>query len=327
VTSIGILGGGAWGTALAIVAARAGRPVILWARDAGTVEAIAARHENPTYLPGVALDPVIVATADIAEVATADAVILAVPAQQIRAVATLAAPHIAARTPLIVAAKGLERGTAQRMSEVVAESAPRATPAVLSGPSFASDVARRLPTAVTIAASDEALALDLCRAFGSPAFRPYAETDVVGVEIGGAVKNVLAIAAGIVVGRKLGASALAALTARGFAELRRLAEALGGKPETLMGLSGLGDLVLTCSGPQSRNFAYGETVGAGGSRAGSPHRLVEGIETAAVARDLARRNGVDVPVVEAVAAILDGTLSIDAATDGLMSRPLKREAD
>jgi glycerol-3-phosphate dehydrogenase (NAD(P)+) len=178
---------------------------------------------------------------------------------------------------------------------------------------------------VTIAAADEALALDLCRAVAGPAFRPYAETDLIGVEIGGAVKNVLAIAAGIVAGRKLGASAGAALVARGFAELRRLAEALGARPETLMGLSGLGDLVLTCSGSQSRNFAYGETVGAGGSRSG-PHRLAEGIETAAVARDLARRHGVETPIVDSVAAILDGTLSIDAAIDALMLRPLKREA-
>jgi glycerol-3-phosphate dehydrogenase (NAD(P)+) len=325
IETVAILGGGAWGTALAIVAARAGRRVTLWARDPGTVAAIDQRHENPGYLPGVTLDPAISATGDIATASAADIVILAVPAQSIRAVAHLAAPHVAAGTPLVIAAKGLERGTRKRMSEVAAEAAPAAMPAVLSGPSFAADVARGLPTAVTIAAADEDHALALCRALGSPAFRPYAETDLIGVEIGGAVKNVLAIAAGIVSGRNLGASALAALTARGFAELRRLAEALGGKPETLMGLSGLGDLVLTCSGPQSRNFAYGQTIGAGGSRAG-PHRLAEGIETAAVARDLARRAGVETPVVDAVAAILDGTLSIDAAIDGLMARPLKREA-
>lgn len=324
-TTVGIIGGGAWGTALALVAARAGKPVTLWARDAGTVEAIAGRHENPAYLPGIALDPAIAATADIAEAARADIVVLAVPAQTLRPVATLAAAHIAAGTPAIVAAKGIERGTAKRMTEVVAEAIPASTPAVLSGPSFAADVARGLPTAVTVAASDEALALELCRALASPAFRPYAETDVIGVEIGGAVKNVLAIAAGMVAGRSLGASALAALIARGFAELRRLATALGARPETLMGLSGLGDLVLTCSGPQSRNFAYGETVAAGGSRSGH-HRLAEGVETASVARDLARRHGVETPIVDAVAAILDGDLSIDAALERLMARPLKREA-
>jgi glycerol-3-phosphate dehydrogenase (NAD(P)+) len=324
--TVGILGGGAWGTALAVVAARAGKTVTLWARDPGTVAAVNERRANAAYLPGIELAASIVSTGDIAAAATADMVILAVPSQSVRSVASLVAPHIAAGTPLVIAAKGLERGTGKRMSEIVAEIMPAAIPAVLSGPSFAADVARGLPTAVTIAAADEALALYLCRALGGPAFRPYAETDLIGVEIGGAVKNVLAIAAGIVSGRKLGASALAALTARGFAELRRLAEALGGKPETLMGLSGLGDLVLTCSGPQSRNFAFGQTLGTGGSRAG-PHPLVEGIETAAVARDLARRVGVDAPIVEAVAAILDGSLSIESAIEGLMTRPLKREAD
>ena len=324
--TIGIVGGGAWGTALALVAARAGRTVTLYARDAATVAAINERRENIARLPGVALDAAITATGDLATAVAADAVLLAVPAQMVRTVAALVAPHLAAGTPLVICAKGLEHGTGKRLSEVVAEVAPNAIPAVLSGPSFAADVARGLPTAVTIAATDEALALALCHALGSAAFRPYAETDFVGVEIGGAVKNVLAIAAGIVSGRKLGASALAALVARGFAELRRLAEALGAKPETLMGLSGLGDLVLTCSGPQSRNFAYGVTIGSGGDRT-APHRLAEGIETASVARDLARRHAILMPIVEAVAAIIDGNLAVDAAIEGLMTRPLKREAD
>jgi len=197
---------------------------------------------------------------------------------------------------------------------------------VLSGPGFALDVARGLPTAVTIAAADEALALDLCRHFGGASFRPYAETDIVGVEIGGAVKNVLAIAAGIVSARQLGASALAALIARAFAELRRLAAAEGARADTLMGLSGLGDLVLTCSNAQSRNFSFGVLIGAGGDR-DAPHRLAEGIATAAAARALARRHGVEMPIVEAVAAILDGALSVDAAIEGLMARPIRREAD
>ncbi len=227
---------------------------------------------------------------------------------------------------MVVAAKGLERGTDKRMSEVLTEVVPQAMPAVLSGPSFAADVARGLPTAVTIATHDERLALDLCRVFGCPTFRPYAETDMIGVEIGGAVKNVLAIAAGIVSGRHLGASALAALIARAFAELRRLGQTLGARPDTLMGLSGLGDLVLTCSGPQSRNFSYGALIGAGGDRS-APHPLVEGIATAAVARDLARHHAILMPIVEAVAAILDDTLTVEAAIDSLMTRPLKREAD
>jgi len=324
--AIGIVGGGAWGTALALVAVRAGRRATIWARDAATVAALNDARENPRYLPGIPIDPAVSATGDIAAAAAADVVVLAVPAQTMRAVALALAPHLAPGTPLVVAAKGLERGTDMRMSEVVTEAAPQAMPAVLSGPSFAADVARGLPTAVTIATHDERLALDLCRVFGSPTFRPYAETDMIGVEIGGAVKNVLAIAAGIVSGKHLGASALAALIARAFAELRRLGQALGARTDTLMGLSGLGDLVLTCSGPQSRNFSYGALIGAGGDRS-APHPLVEGIATAAVARDLARHHAILMPIVEAVAAILDEALTVEAAIDSLMTRPLKREAD
>jgi glycerol-3-phosphate dehydrogenase (NAD(P)+) len=321
---VGVVGGGAWGTALALVAARAGREVTLYARDPAAVAHIKRNHENTVHLPGVKLDAAIVATTDILAGVASDVVILAVPAQQVRATLSTFAAHLVAGTPVVIAAKGLEHGTDKRLSEVVGEVAPHVLPAVLSGPSFAIDVARGLPTAVTIAAPAEALALALCHALGTPAFRPYAETDVIGVEIGGAVKNVLAIAAGIVAGRELGASALAALVARGFAELRRLAEALGARPDTLMGLSGLGDLTLTCSGPQSRNFAWGLHLGRGGDRS-APHALVEGIATAAVARDLARHHAILMPIVESVAAVLDGDLTIDAAVAGLMSRPLKRE--
>jgi glycerol-3-phosphate dehydrogenase (NAD(P)+) len=328
--AVTVIGGGAWGTALALTAARAGRSVTIVARDGATVAAINRDHANHARLPGIALPPEIVASGDIAAVATAGLVILAVPAQAIRTTSRLAAPHLAAGTPVIVSAKGLERGTARRMSEILAATLPAAAPAVLSGPSFAADVARGLPTAVTIAAGDEALALELCHSLGTTAFRPYAETDLVGVEIGGAVKNVLAIAAGIVAGHELGASALAALVARGFAELRRLGEALGARPETFMGLSGLGDLVLTCSSEKSRNFAYGKAIGAAKvawSARPAPHALVEGIETAAVARDIARRNRVLMPIVEAVAAILDGSVTVAAAVEALMTRPLKRETD
>jgi glycerol-3-phosphate dehydrogenase (NAD(P)+) len=324
IETVGVLGGGAWGTALALVAARAGRTVRLWARDHDTVAAIDASHENPRYLPGVRLDH-IPATTNIGAALRVDLVLLAVPAQSVRAVATIAAPYIAEGHPVVICAKGLERGSARRMSEVMAEAAPNAIAAVLSGPSFATDVARGLPTAVTIAAAHEPLALALCHALAGPTFRPYAETDLVGVEIGGAVKNVLAIAAGVVAGRGLGASALAALVARGFAELRRLGDALGAKAETLMGLSGLGDLVLTCSGTQSRNFAYGRMLGEGAPLT-TPHPLVEGIETAAVTRDLARRHRIPMPIVDAVTGILSGKLTVDAAVESLMSRPLKREA-
>ncbi|MEQ9688569.1 MAG: NAD(P)H-dependent glycerol-3-phosphate dehydrogenase [Bauldia litoralis] len=324
IETIGVLGGGSWGTALALVASRAGRKVRLWARDHETVSAIDETHENPRYLPGIRLDH-IPATGNIGAALRADAVLLAVPAQSVRAVATIAAPYIAEGHPLVICAKGLERGTAKRMSEVVAEVAPGAAVAVLSGPSFATDVAAGLPTAVTIAAHDEPLALSLCHALGGGTFRPYAETDLIGVEIGGAVKNVLAIAAGVVDGRGLGATALAALTARGFAELRRLGEALGAKPETLMGLSGLGDLVLTCSSTQSRNFAYGRMLGEG-LPLDAPHPLVEGIATATVTRDLARRHRISMPIVDAVVGILSGKATVDATIENLMSRPLKRES-
>jgi glycerol-3-phosphate dehydrogenase (NAD(P)+) len=323
--TIGVLGGGAWGTALALVAARAGRSVRLWARDPATVAAIDETHENPRHLPGIRLDH-IPATTNMSVALRADAVILAVPAQAVRGVAAIAAPYLGRGVPLVVAAKGIERTTARRMTEVIAETVPEAVPAVLSGPSFAMDVARGLPTAVTIAAHEEATAMALCHALGGASFRPYAETDVIGVEIGGAVKNVLAIAAGIVAGRGLGASALAAMVARGFAELRRLGEALGARPETLMGLSGLGDLVLTASSPQSRNFAFGQQLGAASGAMPAPTTTVEGIDTAFVTRDLARRLRVDMPIVDAVATVLAGKLTIDAAIEGLMARPIKREA-
>ena len=324
-TNVAVVGGGAWGTALALTAARAGNAATLIARDRAIVEAVAQRTENPRYLPGVRVEG-IAATSDPARLAEAAIVVIAVPAQVVRTVAAALVPHIVAQTPLIIAAKGLERTTGKRLSEAVAEAVPQAVVAVLSGPSFASDVARGLPTAVTIAAADEGLALSLCRTLASPGFRPYAETDVTGVEIGGAVKNVLAIAAGIVSGRQLGASASAAMVARAFAELRRLGEAMGARAETLMGLSGLGDLVLTCSTPQSRNFSYGVTIGAGGNP-NAPHPLVEGIATAAVTRTLARRHRIEMPIAEAVAAIIEDGFSVDAAIEALMARPLRRETD
>jgi glycerol-3-phosphate dehydrogenase (NAD(P)+) len=323
INRVGVIGGGAWGTALALAALRAGRDTMLYARDSATVTAIGARRTNPR-LPGILLDAGFAATADIATAARADAVILAVPAQSVRAVAGEVAGIISLGTPVVIAAKGLERGSMKRLSEVLGGVAPRAVPAVLSGPSFAADVAHGLPTAVTIAAADGDLALALCRSLAHGAFRPYAETDVTGVEIGGAVKNVLAIAAGIVAGRGLGASAHAALVARGFAELRRLAAALGARPDTLMGLSGLGDLVLTCSSSQSRNYAYGVALGRGA--AGPDHPLVEGIATAAVARDLARARGVEMPIVDAVSAIIAGGITVEQAVEALMTRPLKHEA-
>lgn len=262
-------------------------------------------------------------TSDIATAAQADVVLAATPAQHLRAAVSHVAPHVAPGTPVIACAKGIEHGTHKFMTEVIAEAAPQAIPAILSGPSFADDVARGLPTAVTLAAKDEAVASSLVQALGSATFRPYHTTDVRGVEIGGAAKNVLAIAAGIVVGRDLGASALAALTTRGFSELARFGRACGARTETLSGLSGLGDLLLSCSTAQSRNFALGIALGRG---EGAPiGKLAEGAFTAPVLVELAASQNVDMPVSQAVAAILAHQLTIDAAIEGLLTRPFKAE--
>ncbi|MGJ5023352.1 NAD(P)H-dependent glycerol-3-phosphate dehydrogenase [Bradyrhizobium oligotrophicum] len=320
--TISIIGAGAWGTALAAVAARAGRDVTLYARDAEHAARIASARENPR-LPGIPLADSISVTADLARAARADAVLIVVPAQHLRGAVMHLAPLLRPGTPLIACAKGIEHGTHKFMTEVIAEAAPNAIPAILSGPSFADDVARGLPTAVTLAARDEPLAAALVQALGSPTFRPYHATDVRGVEIGGAAKNVLAIAAGIVAGRQLGASALAALTTRGFAELVRLGRAYGARSETLTGLSGLGDLILTCAGPQSRNFAAGLALGRGEPLPAG--KLAEGQYTAPVLVELATSRGVEMPVALAVAAILAGSVTIDAAIEALMLRPFKAE--
>lgn len=320
--SISVIGAGAWGTALATVAARAGREVVLCARDAAIAAQIATTRENPR-LPGVRLDAGIGVMADVAVAARADIVLIATPAQHLRAAAFALAPHLANGTPVIACAKGIERGTHRFMTEVISEAAPASVPAILSGPSFADDVARGLPTAVTLAAKDEALAAELAQALGSSTFRPYHTSDVRGVEIGGAAKNVLAIAAGIVVGRKLGASAQAALTTRGFSELVRLGRACGARSETMAGLSGLGDLILSCSSAQSRNFALGAALGRGEPR--PTGKLAEGEFTAPVLIELAASQNVDMPVSSAVAAILRGTATIDEAIESLLTRPFKAE--
>ncbi len=320
--TVAVIGAGAWGTALAGVAARAGRSVTLYARNASHAGRIAWTRENPR-LPGIQLGSEITVTHDIAKASHADIILVATPAQHLRAAANVLAPHLRVATPVIACAKGIEHGTHKFMTEVIAESAPHARPAILSGPSFAEDVARGLPTAVTLAAKDEALAADLVQALGSATFRPYHTTDVRGVEIGGAAKNVLAIAAGIVVGKQLGASALAALTTRGFSELARLGRALGARAETMVGLSGLGDLILTCSSPQSRNFALGLALGRGEPPPAG--KLAEGEFTAPVLIELAASQSIELPVSRAVAAILSGKLSIDAAIEGLLTRPFKAE--
>lgn len=322
---IGVIGGGAWGTALAQTCARAGRRVTLWEYDAGNAAWLASKRESK-YLPGVTLHDAIAVTVDLAEVARNDAILLVVPAQAMRPTLTALSPVVAQGTPLIACAKGIEHGTHKFMTEIVAECAPAAQPAILSGPSFAADVARGLPTAVTVAAADASVAEALAHAMNSGTFRPYHSTDVRGVELGGATKNVLAIAAGIVSGRGLGASALAAMTTRGFAELVRFGRACGAKTETMMGLSGLGDLILTCGTPQSRNFSCGVALGKGEAAATATHgKLAEGVFTAPVLLEMARAKGVDMPISAAVAAVLAGALTVDAAIESLLTRPLKSE--
>lgn len=297
---IGVLGGGAWGTALAHVARQSGHPVHVWTRD------------NP----------------DAGPLRTCEALILAVPAQAVRSVLASLSPAIAPDTPLIIAAKGIERDTGLFMNDVVAATVPQARPMVISGPSFASDVLKGLPTAVVLAGSAMTDAARWAAALSLPQFRIYASDDMKGVEIGGALKNVLAIACGISDGRRLGDSARAALTTRGFAELTRFAATLGARPETLMGLSGLGDLLLTCSSRQSRNYSFGFAVGEGASIAealAAVKGVVEGAATVKIAHALARRFHVDMPIVDAVHAVIDGGASPEDEIARLLARPLKSE--
>jgi glycerol-3-phosphate dehydrogenase (NAD(P)+) len=322
---IAVLGGGAWGTALALTCARAGREVTLWEFEAGNAEHLATRRES-RFLPGVRLEDNIKVTRALAEASRSDAILLVVPAQAMRSMVKSLAQTMAAGTPLIACAKGIEHGSHKFMTEIIAECAPNATPAILSGPSFAADVARGLPTAVTLAAADGEIAQALAQAIASANFRPYHSTDVRGVEIGGAAKNVLAIAAGIVIGRGLGASASAALTTRGFAELVRFGKAYGAKPETMTGLSGLGDLILTCSSPQSRNFSFGVALGKGEKPDGAAHgKLAEGAFTAPVLLEMAAEKNIEMPISAAVAALLAETLSVDEAIGSLLTRPIKSE--
>jgi glycerol-3-phosphate dehydrogenase (NAD(P)+) len=323
---IAVLGAGAWGTALANVAASGRSGVVLWGRDPAHMAALAEHRENRRFLPGVPLAEGIEPTADEAALEGAGIVLAVVPAQAMRETARRFHARLG-KAAFIICAKGIERSSRRFMSEVVAEELPQAEIAVLSGPSFAEDVCRGLPTAVTLAAFDEPLAQRLCETLSTKAFRLYRSTDVRGVEIGGAAKNVLAIANGLAAGRSLGASAQAALIARGFAELTRLGKAYGVRQETLMGLSGLGDLVLTCSSAQSRNFALGAALGRGEAPGGAAHgKLAEGAFTATALVAMAREHGVEMPIAEAVDAILAGRLGVDEAIERLLMRPLRAEA-
>jgi glycerol-3-phosphate dehydrogenase (NAD(P)+) len=326
--SAGVIGAGAWGTAMAQVCAWAGLSVRLQAREPEVVESIGARRVNEAFLPGVELEPGVTATADLADLADCDLILAVPPAQHMRATLRAFAPHWRAGVPVVLCAKGVERGSLKLMTEVLAETLPDAPAAVLSGPSFAAEVARGLPSAVTLACADEALGEALAGALAAPAFRPYLADDLIGAEVGGAIKNVLAIACGISEGRGLGRSAHAALITRGFAEMTRLGVTLGGKPETVAGLCGLGDLVLTCSSPQSRNMSLGLALGQGQTveqALAGKRSVAEGYESAPAVVELSDRLGVDMPICRATAAVLAGRCSVDEAMDSLLSRPLKAE--
>jgi glycerol-3-phosphate dehydrogenase (NAD(P)+) len=321
---LGVIGAGAWGTALAQVAVKGGE-VLLWARNPVLAAAINATHANEPYLPGVALDPTIRATSDLGALADCDALLSVTPAQHMREI--LGRVEVGER-PLLLCSKGIEAGTMALMSDAAAEVCPDAPIAVLSGPTFASEVARGLPTAITLACTDERVAAQRAARIAQPGFRPYRSTDVVGAEIGGAVKNVLAIACGVVEGARLGKNARAALIARGFAEMTRFGLARGAKARTLAGLSGLGDLVLTCSSEQSRNFSLGVGLGEGRSideLMRGRRTVAEGAATAPVLVQAADAVGVEMPICAAVAELLGGRLDTRKAVERLLARPLRDE--
>lgn len=322
---LGIIGGGAWGTALAQVSAAGNRETLLWALESDVVEAINARHENPVFLAGVPLSPAIRATADIGELDACDAWLVVTPAQHMRAVLERA-PEC--DKPLVLCSKGIEEKSGQLLHKVAKDSCPAASVAVMSGPTFAHEVANGLPTAVTLAAEDDALARQLRDRIAQPAFRIYVSGDVAGAEIGGAVKNVLAIACGVVEGKGLGQNARAALIGRGFAEMTRFGLAFGARRETLAGLSGLGDLVLTCSSTSSRNYSLGLGIGQGRSAAelmANRKTVAEGAFTAPVLARLSREKGIDMPIVAAVDALISGSANVDQVLDSLLTRPPRAE--
>ena len=325
---IGVVGGGAWGTALANLAARNGVDVLLWAREAEVAAGINKQNENPAFLPGIELADTLAATNELTDLADRDAFLFAAPVQFSRGLIEALRAVAAADAPIAFCSKGIERASGRFLSDILNELWPAARPAVLSGPSFAAEVAHGLPTAVTLAAADEELGAQWVATVGAKTFRPYLSDDLVGAELGGAIKNVLAIAAGVVDGRKLGESARSALIARGFAEFQRLGLALGAKSETLAGLSGLGDLILTASSRQSRNMSLGAALGEGRTLeeiVAERRTVSEGVATAEAVIALARRAGVEVPVCEAVADLVAGRKTIDQIVDDMLSRPFTTE--
>ena len=322
---IGIIGAGAWGTALASVAHRAGREVMIWAREKDVVKAINTGDENTSFLPGIPLASEICATSDLGEAAKVDALILVTPSQFFRSMCESLAPYLDLSVPLVICAKGIEITSGAFMNEVVEQTLPKQRFAVLSGPTFAAEVAREQPTAVTLACADSKIGFSLAQALGTSRFRIYQSRDVVGVEVGGAVKNVLAIACGIVEGRELGDNARAAIITRGLAEMARLSMAKGGRPETLMGLSGIGDLTLTSNAMQSRNFSLGVMLGQGWTLSdilAERTSVAEGVDTAVAVTALAAQLQVEMPICLAVNEIVNHEADMDTTIASLLARPV-----
>lgn len=329
-TKVGIIGGGAWGTALAETSAVAGCDVSLWVLEDEVAAAINSDHENPLFLPGVKLSPSVRATQDFADLTDCAFILTVTPAQYLRPVSADLIKHLPDTTPLVVCSKGIEKGTGLLMSEVLAETAPGHPVAVLSGPTFAAEVARRMPTAVTIASANEGVAQEIAEAIGHSFFRPYWTDDVIGAQIGGALKNVLAIASGIADGRGMGENAKAMLITRGIAEMARFGEAKGARLDTLMGLSGLGDLILTCSSTQSRNMSLGKALGEGKTLEeilAERRTVAEGVHSAAIAHELAEKMGVEMPILNAAYAVLNDGMSVDEAIERLLHRPFTKETN
>lgn len=327
---IGVIGAGAWGTALALTAKRAGRDVILWAREPEVVTSIKSQNRNTLFLPDIALDPPVAVTGDLAAAVQADALLLVPPAQHLRATCVALKPHLPPDIPLVVCAKGIEKGTCALMTGIVAETLPHHPALILSGPTFAKDVALGLPTAVTLAGEDAELGRALAEALKTKTFRPYVSNDPVGVEVGGAAKNVIAIGCGIADGKGLGANARAALLTRGIAEIVRLAVACGGRAETLMGLAGLGDLVLTATSMQSRNYSLGVALGQGQTLEqvlGARRAVTEGVYTAEAVVKLSQQKSVDMPIMAAMDRILNRGAAIEIELSALLNRPLRDELD
>jgi len=324
--TIGVIGGGAWGTALAQVLSAGGRDVTIWARESEVVAAINVQHENTTFLPGIKLSETLQATDSIHIAAGKDIVLLVTPAQHMRSILQDIKADFDEGNTLVLCSKGIELESGKLLSRVVEEELPETPYAVLTGPTFAREIASGLPGAVTIGVNDGDLGRELQGALGVKGFRPYVSEDIIGVQLGGAIKNVIAIACGIVYGRKMGESARAALLTRGVAEIARLGVAMGAEKETLLGMCGVGDLMLTASSMQSRNFSLGAALGEGQSMEdilGSRNAVTEGVHTAASTLALAKRYAVDMPITEAVNDCLSGVKTLDQAIEDMLNRPFK----